>query len=127
MIVLIPLGLLVLLFGFFLVKETVSPSNISESPSWAIDKGKESLEAHLKDPRSVEYGDVWAGRFKGNPEAKGFLVACGYFNARNSFGGMNGQSRFIGSAANMVLTDELPGGEMMEMAWQQACVDDRVS
>ena len=126
MVVLVPVVLFALLFGFFLIKEIVSPTDLTDSPTWAIDEGKKSLEANLKDPGSVEYGEVWVGRLKGKAEDEGTLVACGYYNARNGFGGMGGEKRFIGSPGNMVLTDELPGGQMMDMAWQQACVTNRV-
>jgi hypothetical protein len=126
LIVLVPVLLFVLVFGFYLIKEVFSPTDLSNNPSWAIDEGKDSLKANLKDPDSLEYGEVWAGRLKGTASDKGTLVACGYYNARNGFGGMTGSKRFIGSPGNIVLTDEVPGGEMMNIAWLQACVTDRV-
>lgn len=115
-----------LLFVFVLPFGSSKQPDLKNDSYWAIEKGKESLEANLKDPESVKYGEVWAGRMMSGEGGDGVLVACGYFNARNSFGGRGGQKRFIGGAANMVLTDEVPGGEMMELAWQQTCISGRV-
>jgi hypothetical protein len=123
LLLLVPIGILVALFLIFLVKEIVSPTDLSKSPTWAISQGKESLEHSLKDPDSVEYGDVWAGTLKSDKGS--VLVACGYFNARNSFGGMTGQQRFIGSPGGIAFTSEIAGG-VFDTMWQQACVQDRV-
>jgi hypothetical protein len=119
-------GLFVLVFGIFFVKALVSPGDPKTDPYSAIRTGKESLEANLKDPDSVQYGDVWAGRMNAGSSTDGPLVACGYYNAKNSFGGMGGQKRFIGGAGGMVLTDEMPDSDVMSIAWQEACVAGRV-
>lgn len=119
-------GIAAAIFAAAVVKEIVSPTDLANSPYWAIDEGKKSLEHQLKDASSVEYGDVWAGRVVSD-SGRSTMVACGYFNARNSFGGKSGMQRFIGSPGNMVLTDEVPGGELMNVAWQEACISQRVN
>ncbi|HEY3698639.1 MAG TPA: hypothetical protein VGK97_04855 [Spongiibacteraceae bacterium] len=121
--------LLVILVGLFIlifIYSLVSPSDVKNKAWWAIDEGKKSLEANLKDPSSVEYGEVWAARMKAKPEDKGILVACGTYNARNGFGGMTGQKRFIGSPGNIVLTDELNGGVVLNTIWSDVCVRGRI-
>ncbi len=125
LLIAIPLGLFLLLFVFFLIKEGVSPTDLKNSKSFAIDYGKKNLEKSLKDPSSVKYGDVWAGRMVGST-GEGTLVACGYFNARNSFGGMGGMKRFVAGPGGPVLTDELQSGEFMETVWRETCVQNRV-
>lgn len=94
-----------------------------DSPYLAVSYGKDSLRASLRDPDSVKFGHVWAGRMpseNGEPP----LVACGYFNARNGFGGMTGMRRFISGRAGFVLTDE-NGGAVLDVIWHQTCVLNR--
>jgi hypothetical protein len=90
----------------------------------AIATGKESLEANLKDADSVEFGDVWAGRIS-KETGESMLVACGYYNARNGFGGMTGEKRFIGGPGGVVLTDDQPTTNAFNLLWPKACISDR--
>jgi hypothetical protein len=45
----------------------------------------------LKDPESARFGRIIAGK-----RADGFIMVCGYVNARNSFGGYIGEVPFDG-------------------------------
>lgn len=60
------------------------------------DRAKQAVLTKLKDPSSVQWRDVVTGDH-GN--------TCGYFNARNSFGGYVGFKRFefIGDASGGML------------------------
>lgn len=127
MIIIIPIGVFIFVFAILFIKALIWPTDISESKYFAIQSGKERLESSLKDPSSVEYGDVWVGRLRSKDDDKGILVACGYFNARNGFGGMSGKNRFIAGSGGILLTDENPGGGVMDLMWKQACVNDRVN
>ena len=121
----VPVLLFVLVFLFFLIKQGFSPTDLKNSPSFAIDYGKENLEKSLKDPGSVEYGDVWAGKMIGST-GESTLVACGYFNARNGFGGMTGMKRFVAGPGGPVLTDQAEISGFLDVVWQQTCVQNRV-
>lgn len=122
-IVLTPILVVGGLFVFFLLKEAIEPTDLAMSESWAIDEGKRSLRASLKDPSSVKFDSVWAGRMQSSADKPPTLVACGYFNARNSFGGMSGRQRFISGPAGPALTDERPGGAVMDEMWRTTCKD----
>jgi len=71
--------------------ETGSPHQLSEADLTAIKAG---LQAVLKDPESMRLGAVHAAR-----SSKG-LVACGWVNAKNSFGGYTGDQPFMGAFAS---------------------------
>lgn len=120
--------IITLFFGYFIAKEFINPTDIRENKLWVIDKGKESLKSNLKDPDSVVFGDIWTGRMKDGEDTtdKGIVVTCGYFNAKNGFGGMNGDKRFIGVPSNAALTDETIGEALMDEAWSRVCQDNRI-
>lgn len=63
-----------------------------------ISRGKQALEARLKDPASVQYKDVVA--YSEN-------VVCGEYNAKNEMGGYTGFKRFITLNGTLVEGDEL--------------------
>lgn len=52
---------------------------------------KKGMETRLKDPESARFSDVMVTR-----SDKGVLTACGQVNAKNSYGGYVGSTRFIG-------------------------------
>jgi hypothetical protein len=62
-----------------------------------ISRGKQALEAKLKDPGSVQYKDVVA--YSEN-------VVCGEYNAKNELGGYVGFKRFITIKGSLVQGDE---------------------
>lgn len=55
-----------------------------------IGAAKELIRARLKDPSSVIFGDVVI-----KVDRSGKRYACGFFNARNSFGGYSGMGPFV--------------------------------
>jgi len=124
-LVAIPVGLFALVFLFSLIKQGISPTDLKNSPRFAIDYGKENLEKNLKDPGSVEYGEVWAGRTRGSNGGEGTLVACGYFNARNGFGGMSGMKRFVAGPGGPVLIEQAETVAFLDIIWQETCVQNR--
>lgn len=62
-----------------------------------VSRGKQALEAKLKDPGSVQYKDVVA--YSEN-------VVCGEYNAKNELGGYVGFKRFITLKGSLVRGDE---------------------
>lgn len=70
--------------------------NFSVSPKVAVEQGKDMVASHLKDPKSAVFRDVYfIERSKVGNSHQGDL--CGSVNARNSFGGYAGESRFVAS------------------------------
>ena len=100
-----------------------SQDDFTKNPVWIIAEGKKSLTQRLKDPDSVEFRNVWAGTLKSANSSR--LIACGYFNAKNGFGGQTGGQRFIAGADGMVMTDEKDGG-MLQYTWEETCITGRV-
>lgn len=111
-------------FVVFFILQALFSADDPDNTYSAIYDGQKNLESTLKDPDSVEYGDVWAARMKTASDPVGLLVACGYFNARNGFGGMTGNKRFMAGAAGPVITDEL-STDIMDVAWKETCIDGR--
>lgn len=68
--------------------------DLSEEQSLAVERG---LKGRLKDPYSASISAVVAGR--GNDGSMVFV--CGYYNARNSFGGYVGDTPFMGMLAHL--------------------------
>lgn len=75
-----------------------------------IERGKKAVLARLKDPDSAQFGQV-TYREPG--------IACGFVNARNSFGGYTGEKRFLslGSSETTVLEDD----EGFAGLWNSKC------
>ena len=59
-----------------------------------IEKGKESVLAKLKDPKSAEFKEVYF--FRG---ADNVPITCGQVNSKNSFGGYVGFQRFVSAGS----------------------------
>ena len=65
------------------------PSPLSAAQTSAI---KSAVTAKLKDPGSVQFGTILAGR-----EVNGrAITVCGLVNAKNSYGGYTGMTPFSG-------------------------------
>lgn len=56
-----------------------------------IDAVHSVIVAKLKDPGSVQWGEVKAGA-----NSNGKIFVCGLVNAKNSFGGYNGMTPYLG-------------------------------
>jgi hypothetical protein len=72
---------------------------------------KQAVPAALKDPSSADFDEVWG---------MSSTVACGYVNAKNSFGAMAGKTRFIYSSGRVVF--ENSGGGFPRI-WNSTCID----
>ena len=72
---------------------------------------KQAVPTALKDPSSAEFGDVWG--MSAN-------LACGFVNAKNSFGAMTGQSRFIFDSGRVEF-EKMDGS--LARRWNAVCVD----
>jgi hypothetical protein len=72
---------------------------------------KQAVPAALKDPSSAEFGDVWG---------MSSTVACGYVNAKNSFGALAGKTRFIYSSGSVAFENSSGGFPKL---WNTACID----
>lgn len=101
-------------------------SNATATPSQYVDTkkdidfkleylGKEAITAIMKDPKSVEFKDLFVSRSGGSP------VLCGLVNGKNSYGGYTGFKRFlsVGNAVNMIDT-EIDNKEF-KSSWNQFC------
>lgn len=72
---------------------------------------KQAVPTALKDPSSADFGDVWG--MSAN-------IACGFVNAKNSFGAMTGQTRFIFDSGRVEF-EKMDGG--LARRWNALCVD----
>lgn len=69
-------------------------SGCDVTPGMAINQGRDMVAKQLKDPESAQFGEVYfVERQKIGNRHYGDL--CGSVNARNSFGGYAGMSRFV--------------------------------
>lgn len=82
---------------------------------------RREVAVRLKDPESARFGPMrvpsrnWNGRDE--------LVVCGWVNAKNSYGGYNGQTPYIGKFHDrtkqfelVVMGDESPNAGMMVLS-----------
>jgi len=56
---------------------------------------EKQIEASLKDPDSAKFSGEFVIRSEPDSDGHQDIVTCGYVNAKNSFGGYAGDSRFI--------------------------------
>ena len=108
---------LVLLFIVIAVKGTPDESMTHFR---VIDGAKEEVRRLAKDPDSVNFRSTWIGRLATSDGKGAIEVACGYFNAKNSFGGYTGYQRFIGSVG-FVMTEEA-AMDGFDGLWTETCV-----
>lgn len=72
---------------------------------------KQAVPAALKDPSSADFDQVWG---------VSATVACGYVNAKNSFGAMAGKTRFIYSSGRVAFEGSSGG---FPRTWNTTCID----
>lgn len=84
-----------------------------------IDGAKEEVRRLAKDPDSVKFRSAWIGRLTTSDGKGAIEVACGHFNAKNSFGAYTGYQRFIGSVG-FAMTEEA-AGDGLDGIWTQTC------
>lgn len=116
---LILLALLIVVFIAIVAASEGSNSGATGSdPADVISGAKEHVMNHLKDPTSVMWGKIWIGHVKDKD------VACGYFNAKDSFGAYTGSQRFISGPNGPALTDDQDQNDqvkMLSLIWPVAC------
>lgn len=87
----------------------VDPNRADKDRAAAL--AKQVVPSALKDPSSAEFGDVWG---------MSATVACGFVNAKNSFGAMAGRSRFILDDGRVSMENGQAG---FARQWNAKCVD----
>ncbi|KUM25201.1 hypothetical protein AU467_04260 [Mesorhizobium loti] len=65
---------------------------------------KRGVSLQLKDPDSAKFGPIKAVPYPGVEE--GVVLACGFVNAKNGFGGYAGETPFVGVLATYRLTGQ---------------------
>lgn len=84
-----------------------------------IEKSKELVRRELKDPSSAEFKDIYVAS-----TPKGGKKACGWVNAKNSYGGYVGFQRFISNGTDYTSMDkESPFNLVMpfDQLWTAFC------
>lgn len=82
----------------------------------------ERVKGALKDPDSVKFGHFWiVDQQNYSRETPG--EACGFVNARNSFGGYTGLKRFIVSSGGAIEDDRT---SHFAALWKQVCAAGRL-
>lgn len=88
----------------------------AEQEKWfgtkTIVAAKRAVTNSLKDPNSAEFKNVYANYTDGYG-----VVACGYVNAKNSFGGYTGYKAFVSSGQSVIME----GQDDIKSAWAAAC------
>jgi len=85
-----------------------------------IDLAKDEIRHRARDPESVQFGDVWVGTLVTSSTPSGTPVVCGYFNAKNGFGGYVGQQRFFGGPGMLMIDQEQRA--LIDQAWSDSCI-----
>jgi hypothetical protein len=69
----------------------IKPTTVVTLDQQQIAAIQEGVRRSLKDPESARFGQIIGGR-----DEKGILHACGWVNAKNSYGGYTGEKPFVG-------------------------------
>jgi hypothetical protein len=77
-----------------------------------IRSARERLSLILKDPDSVRFRSEFLGRDG---------AVCGFFNAKNSYGGYGGFERYIVTADRVIVDGDKPWA--MDSRWLDVCAD----
>lgn len=77
---------------------------------------KRAVKSTLKDPDSAKFKGVFA-----NYTERLGVVACGFVNAKNGFGGYAGFRRFVSAGESVILE----GVDDLEGAWIDGCMDEK--
>ncbi|HEY5085771.1 MAG TPA: hypothetical protein VII66_00295 [Gemmatimonadaceae bacterium] len=83
-------------------------------------EAKAEVTRQLKDPESAQFSDVTAH------VVGGVVVACGYVNAKNGFGGYTGQTEFVGGPNWAVVRDDAHESQFIKL-WNHSCTERRAS
>ncbi|MBC2858764.1 hypothetical protein [Stappia sp. 28M-7] len=88
--------------------EVLTPHKLSAAETTAIHDGVRRV---LKDPESARFGTIVAGA-----NADGVVTACGWVNAKNSFGGYTGEKPFLGILTDGGFVTAAVGGDSTDVA-----------
>ncbi len=87
--------------------EPVVANKLTPAQSKALEDGIRNV---LKDPASAQFSD-----FKSGTDSKGAIIACGWVNARNSFGGYTGRQPYLVTLPinGKVIVEAVGSGDMV--------------
>lgn len=89
------------------------PSQESKDQAFLTEQ-QESVRRTLKDPQSAQFSEVYISRIAGTPSA------CGYVNAKNSFGGYVGRRRFMAENGRVFVEDS-DDDKAFNLLWPLRC------
>lgn len=96
------------------------PSNGYVEIEWA----KEHIKPALRDPNSAVFGDTFYVNDRKSETGYYLPAVCGTVNARNGFGGMTGQKRFVylifPNESRLALEGSVPDATLVQF-WNQFC------
>lgn len=92
-------------------------SFVFASEAEIVISGKRAILNKVKDPDSVIFKDV----FHNYTQEIG-VVACGRFNAKNSFGAYTGYTRFISSGKTTFIEGQNNTNPPFPKLWRMACM-----
>lgn len=94
--------------------DLLAKANVREDPARKA-AAEHAVKARLKDPGSASFSGMFVSWLSGGP------IVCGRVNAKNSFGGYAGFSRFVAAGNDTAfLESEMAAGEM-EKTWSKFC------
>ena len=107
------LTLLICASPFVQARTPYNQSTDHKEIGW-MDLGMDQIRDRLKDPESADFTDVFFSR------SGGIAAACGYVNAKNSFGGYIGKQRFFtaGDSVPAILESDMPD---FATIWNKFC------
>lgn len=94
--------------------DMLAKANVRDDPARKA-AAEHAVKARLKDPGSASFSGMFVSWHSGSP------VVCGRVNAKNSFGGFAGFTRFVAAGNDTAfLESDMAAGEM-EKAWGKLC------
>ncbi|MBV5305932.1 MAG: hypothetical protein J0652_04475 [Desulfobulbaceae bacterium] len=81
-----------------------------------IVSAKRAIKNRVKDPDSVTFKDVFYSKTDKDGE-----VACGRFNAKNSFGAYTGYTRFISNGKTTFIEGQKDTSQPFPQLWTTIC------
>lgn len=94
------------------------PVEVTPAARMAIEQ---AVRARLVDPDSARFGVVMAAQ-----KSDGAIIACGSFNAKNSFGGMAGETMFMAGLAGDHVVDLAIARRENSAAFVAVCRDSNI-
>jgi len=101
-----------------IIVASLMPSVVIGSDNDVIFGAKRAILNQLKDPGSVDFKDVFYSYTE-----KGGGVACGRFNAKNSFGSYAGYKRFISNGGTTFIDGQSDSKPPFSDLWVMLCLN----